>query len=60
MERNPYYSMKTLLEFCESCFCKEIGGKIFALQKDEVMMNIFDVGWGRKSRLFGDEEKLSG
>jgi len=44
MERNPYYSMKTLLEFCESCFCKEIGGKIFALQKDEVMMNIFDVG----------------
>jgi len=44
MERNPYYPMKTLLEFCESCLCKEIGGKIFALQKDEVMMNIFDVG----------------
>jgi len=24
------------------------------------MKNIFNVGWGRKSGLFGDEEKLSG
>jgi len=44
MERNPYYSIKTLLEFYASHFCKEIGKKIFAQRRDEVMRSIFDAG----------------
>ncbi len=60
MECNPYYSMKTLMELCESRFYEEIGRKIFAQQRDEVMRSIFDAGWGKKNGLFGDEETLSG
>jgi hypothetical protein len=44
MEHNPCYSMKTLLELCASRFCKEIGKKIFAQRRDEVMRIIFDAG----------------
>jgi hypothetical protein len=42
MEHNPYCLMKTLLELCESRFCKEIGRKISAQRRDEVMRRIFD------------------
>jgi hypothetical protein len=39
--------MKTLLELCESRFYKEIGMKIFAQRRDEVMRSIFDACKGR-------------
>ncbi len=60
MEGNPCCSMKTLLKLCGSRFYKEIDKKISTQWKDEVLRNIFYVGWRRKTGFFGDEEKLSG
>jgi hypothetical protein len=42
--------MKTLLELCESHFCKEIGRKISAQCRLRKKEHVF----------FGDEKKLSG
>jgi len=53
MECNLSCSMKTFHEFCESCFYKEIGRMISWKWGDEMMRNIFDVGWESEGRLFG-------
>ncbi len=52
MERNFSYLMKTFHELCGSCFCKEIGRRILGKQGDEVMRNIFDVGWESEGMFF--------
>jgi hypothetical protein len=51
--------METFNELCESWLCKGIHEKISGEQRDEEKINIYDVGWSEKSKLFSEEMKLS-
>jgi hypothetical protein len=52
MECNFSCSMKTLHEFCGSCFYKEIGSMILGKWGDEVMRSIFDASWRSEGMLY--------